>query len=161
EGLKRTGQLTPAHFAVLAAASRPSPRETGVAHLEVDLIRQVLLIVDDAGVVTRVLPVSTGSGKPFTSEGETRDAVTAPGRYQVKQKIPGWKKSALGRLYYPVYFMYGTAIHGYPSVPVKPASHGCVRIPMFAAREIFNTIPVGMPVIIYKETLPPITPIAY
>ncbi|MEO6726067.1 MAG: L,D-transpeptidase family protein [Blastocatellia bacterium] len=160
EGLKRTGQLTPAHFAVLMAALRPAPRESGAAHLEVDLIRQVLLIVDDAGVVTRVLPVSTGSGKPFTSEGETRDAVTAPGRYQVKQKLPGWKKSALGRLYYPVYFMYGTAIHGYPSVPVKPASHGCVRIPMFAAIDIFKTIPVGMPVIVYKETLPPATPFA-
>jgi peptidoglycan hydrolase-like protein with peptidoglycan-binding domain len=64
EGLKRTGQLTPATFAVLMAALRPSPRETGPAHLEVDLIRQVLLIVDDAGVVTQVLPVSTGSGKP-------------------------------------------------------------------------------------------------
>ncbi|MEP7342238.1 MAG: L,D-transpeptidase family protein [Acidobacteriota bacterium] len=160
EGLKRTGQLTPATFAVLKAATRPSPRETGPAHLEVDLIRQVLLIVDDAGAVTRVLPVSTGSGKPFTSEGETRDAITPPGRYQVRSKIPGWKKSVLGRLYYPVYFMYGTAIHGYPSVPTKPASHGCVRIPMFAAKEIYKTIPVGMPVIVYKETLPPLTPIA-
>ena len=156
EGLKRTGQLTPANFAVLVAATRPLPRETGAAHIEVDLIRQVLLIVDDAGVVTRVLPVSTGSGKPFTSEGETRDAITAPGRYQVRSKIPGWKKSPLGRLYYPVYFMYGTAIHGYPSVPTSPASHGCVRIPMFAAKEIFNTLPVGMPVIVYRETLPPI-----
>lgn len=161
EGLKRTGQLTPANFAVLLAATRPLPRETGAAHLEVDLIRQVLFIVDDAGVVTRVLPVSTGSGKSFTSEGETRDAITAPGRYQVRSKVPGWKKSPLGRLYYPVYFMYGTAIHGYPSVPVKPASHGCVRIPMFAAQEIFKTIPVGMPVIVYKETLPPVTPLAY
>jgi len=158
EGLKRTGQLTPATFAVLMDASRPSPRETGPAHLEVDLIRQVLLIVDDAGVVQRILPISTGSGKTFTSRGETRDAITAPGRYRVKEKIAGWKKSPLGRLYYPVYFMYGTAIHGYPSVPVKPASHGCVRIPMFAAKEIYRTIPLGMPVIVYKETLPPMLP---
>jgi lipoprotein-anchoring transpeptidase ErfK/SrfK len=158
EGLKRTGQLTPATYAALMAASRPSPRETGPAHIEVDLIRQVLLIVDDAGEVTRVLPVSTGSGKTFTSQGETRDAITAPGRYHVKEKIAGWKKSPLGRLYYPVYFMYGTAIHGYPSVPTKPASHGCVRIPMFAAKEIYRTIPVGMPVIVYKESLPPLTP---
>jgi lipoprotein-anchoring transpeptidase ErfK/SrfK len=158
EGLKRTGQLTPATYAALMAASRPSPRETGPAHIEVDLIRQVLLIVDDAGVVTRVLPVSTGSGKTFTSQGETRDAITAPGRYHIKEKIAGWKKSPLGRLYYPVYFMYGTAIHGYPSVPTKPASHGCVRIPMFAAKEIYRTLPLGMPVIVYKETLPPLMP---
>lgn len=150
-GLKRTGQITRVELAALVAASRPLPRESGEAHIEVDLNRQVLFIIDETGVVTKVLPVSTGSGKEFFSEGWARDAITHPGRYQVRQKIPGWKKSPLGRLYYPVYFMYGTAIHGYPSVPVKPASHGCVRIPMFAAKEFFNTTPVGMPVIIYKN----------
>jgi hypothetical protein len=31
---------------------------------------------------------------------------------------------------------------------------------MFAATEIYKTIPVGMPVIVYKESLPPVTPVA-
>ncbi len=154
EGLKRTGRLTRAQFEILLNANQPSPRETGAAHIEVDLTRQVLLIVDDAGTVTRVLPVSTGSGKEFFSEGWARDAITHPGRYKVSEKIPGWKKSPLGRLYYPVYFMWGTAIHGYTSVPVKPASHGCVRIPMFAAKEFFKTAPVGMPVIVHNGVTP-------
>jgi hypothetical protein len=154
EGLKRTGQLTPAHFEILLNANRPTPRETGAAHIEVDLIRQVLFIVDDAGTVTRILPVSTGNGKPFRSEGWTRDAITHPGRYKVYIKIPGWKKSPLGRLYYPVYFMVGTAIHGYPSVPVKPASHGCVRIPMFAAKEFYKMTPMEMPVIVHNGVAP-------
>jgi N-acetylmuramoyl-L-alanine amidase len=152
EGLKRTGQLSRSDFNVLMAAIRPVPRETGEAHIEVDLVRQVLFIVDETGTVSKILPVSTGSGKEFRSQGWARDAITPPGRYQVRSKIPGWKKSPLGRLYYPVYFMYGTAIHGYPSVPTKPASHGCVRIPMFAAKEIFRTLPVGMPVIVHKDT---------
>jgi lipoprotein-anchoring transpeptidase ErfK/SrfK len=134
EGLKRTGRLE--------------------AHVEVDLIRQVLFIVDDAGTITRILPVSTGNGKPFRSEGWTRDAITHPGRYKVYIKIPGWKKSPLGRLYYPVYFMVGTAIHGYPSVPVKPASHGCIRIPMFAAKEFYKMTPMEMPVIVHNGVMP-------
>ena len=157
EHLKPNGQLTRATFDRLIEAGPPVPRETGVAHIEVDLLRQVLFVVDDSGVVKRVLPVSTGSGREFYSEGWARDAITHPGRYQVRQKIPGWKKSALGEMYYPVYFMYGTAIHGSQSVPAKPASHGCVRIPMFAAKEFYRTTPVGMPVIIYKEMTPPIS----
>src|SRR5262245_15322813 len=42
ENLKPTGQLTRANFEKLVAANRPSPLETGQAHIEVDLIRQVL-----------------------------------------------------------------------------------------------------------------------
>lgn len=152
ERLKPSGQLTRATYDTLMTADRPMPIETGAAHIEVDLVRQVLFVVDDGGTVTRVLPVSTGNGKEFFSEGWARDAITHPGRYQVRQKIPGWKKSALGEMYYPVYFMYGTAIHGSKSVPTKPASHGCVRIPMFAAKEFYRTTPIGMPVIIHKET---------
>lgn len=155
EGLKRNGQLNRETFDRIMSAERPSPRETGPAHIEVDLTRQVLFLVDDAGVVTKILPVSTGSGKEFVSEGWARDAITHPGRYWVKQKIPGWKKSALGLLYYPVYFMYGTAIHGYSSVPTRPASHGCVRIPMFAAKAFYKMTSLGMPVIVHKDDFPP------
>ena len=31
----------------------------------------------------------------------------------------------------PVYFNFGVAIHGAMEVPPYPASHGCVRIPIF------------------------------
>lgn len=154
ERLTPTGQLTRAHFDVLLNASPPLPREAGAAHIEVDLARQVLFVIDDAGAVTKVLPVSTGSGKEFVSEGWARDAITHPGRYKVYLKIPGWKKSPLGRLYYPVYFMVGTAFHGYPSVPAKPASHGCVRIPMFAAQQFYEQTPLGMPVLIHQDDAP-------
>jgi lipoprotein-anchoring transpeptidase ErfK/SrfK len=154
EGFKPTGRLTRVQFDALLNANRPAPRETGAAHIEVDLIRQVLFVIDDTGTVARVLPVSTGSGKVFISQGWARDALTHPGRYKVFEKISGWKKSPLGRLYFPVYFMVGTAIHGYPSVPAKPASHGCVRIPMFAAKEFYRSTAKGTPVIVYKQTTP-------
>jgi len=158
EKLKPTGQLTRADFEKLLAADRPSPIETGESHIEVDLIRQVLFVVDGGGVVTKILPVSSGSGKEFKSQGWARDATTPPGRYQVRQKLSGWKKSPLGELYYPVYFMYGTAIHGHPSVPTKPASHGCVRIPMVVAKQFNRMTPLGMPVIVHKGDPPPPIP---
>jgi Putative peptidoglycan binding domain/L,D-transpeptidase catalytic domain len=150
EGLKRTGRLTPSVFEVLQNANRPKPLESGSPHIEVDLVRQVLFIVDETGTVTRILPVSTGNGKPFKSEGWVRDAITHPGRYRIFNKIPGWKKSPLGLMYYPTYFMWGTAIHGYSSVPVRPASHGCIRIPMFAAKEFYLITPMGLSVIVHK-----------
>ncbi len=158
EKMKPTGQLNRANFEKLIASNRPSPIETGEAHIEVDLIRQVLYIVDGGGVVTKILPVSSGSGKEFKSQGWARDAITHPGRYQVRQKLSGWKKSPLGELFYPVYFMYGTAIHGHPSVPTRPASHGCVRIPMVAAKQFHRMIPVGMPVIVHRGDPPPPIP---
>lgn len=154
EGLKRTGQITRAVFEVLLNASRPTPLETGPAHIEVDLIRQVLFDVDETGTVTMILPVSTGSGKPFKSQGWIRDAQTHPGRYKVFMKLAGWKKSPLGLMYYPNYFMWGTAIHGYSSVPTKPASHGCIRIPMFAAKKFYRDVPMGLSVIVHEGVSP-------
>jgi lipoprotein-anchoring transpeptidase ErfK/SrfK len=57
-------------------------------------------------------------------------------------------------MYYPSYFMVGTAIHGYQSVPVKPASHGCIRIPMFAAKKFYKMASMGMSVIVHEGVSP-------
>jgi len=131
------------------AASRPMPRETGFSHINVDLSRQVLSVVDASGNVRKVLPISTGSGGWYISEGERRRAVTPRGRFTVYRKIAGWRKSPLGLMYYPVYIAGGIAIHGSPSVPRRPASHGCIRIPMYAAKAFFDSTPVGTPVHVY------------
>jgi len=148
-GRPRTGKLTRLERSAVMRSRRPEPLETGASHIEIDLRRQVLLMVDDQGTVTRILPVSTGSGKEFFAEGFERTAITPPGRFNIQGKIAGWKKSALGRLYYPNYIIGGIAIHGYPSVPTKPASHGCIRIPMFAAQDFSRTVPTGTIVLVY------------
>lgn len=150
EGRPRTGKLTIAELRALNAASRPSPRETGFAHIEVDLQRQVLFMVDEDGSVSKVLPVSTGNGKMFEIEGDTLPAVTPPGRFRIYRKLPGMRKSPLGLLYYPNYILGGIAIHGNGSVPATPASHGCIRIPMFAAKEFSDISPIGLQVIVYS-----------
>lgn len=145
----RTGKLTSDELEAIRAAKRPVALETRSPHVEVDLSRQVLFVVDSSGQVSKILPVSSGSGKPFTSEGWTRRAVTPTGRFTVSHKIAGWRKSPLGLLYYPVYILSGIAIHGNPLVPVYPASHGCIRIPMFAAKEFSEIMPVGTIVIVH------------
>ena len=126
-----------------------APLEIGYAHVEVDLSQQQLSVIDDSGRVVKTLPVSSGSGKWFTSEGRTRRAITPTGRFTVVRKIAGWHKSPLGMLYYPSFITQGVAIHGSLSVPIRPASHGCIRIPMSAAKEFFDVTPIGTVVLVH------------
>lgn len=158
EGRERTGELTAEELQALRNARRPKPLEGGYSHIEVDLKRQVLFVVDDSGTVTKILPVSSGNRKLFTSEGWTRRAVTPTGRFTVLRKIAGWRKSALGLLYYPLYIIGGVAIHGSLAIPAYPASHGCIRIPLFAAKELYEMTPIGTPVIVHDGALPPQEP---
>jgi lipoprotein-anchoring transpeptidase ErfK/SrfK len=126
-----------------------APRETGYAHVEINLSRQRLFVVDESGRVVKTLPVSSGNGRWFTSEARTRRAITPTGRFTVFRKIAGWRKSPLGMLYYPSYIIEGVAIHGSRSVPSRPASHGCIRIPMSAAKEFSDLTPIGTIVLVY------------
>jgi lipoprotein-anchoring transpeptidase ErfK/SrfK len=150
ERRKRTGRLTNDELIALRAAERPTPRAAGYAHVEVDLDRQVLFYVDGTGQVAKILPVSTGNGRPYNENGQKGVAHTPSGTFRVYQKINGWRRSALGLLYYPSYIVGGYAIHGSPSVPTFPASHGCIRIPMFAAVEFSKLAPIGAVVIVYN-----------
>lgn len=158
EGRPRTGVLTKNELAAIASAKAPQPIETGYTHIEVDLCRQVLFMYDAVTGTTRVMHVSTGSGECFTEGGRTRRAVTPTGRFKIIRKISGWRRSPLGLLYYPSYFYDGVAIHGNPSVPPKPASHGCVRVPMFAAEELFRFAVIDLPVYIHDSNPEPSPP---
>jgi N-acetylmuramoyl-L-alanine amidase len=131
--LARTGRVDAGFWRLLARAGVPQPRARGVDHLEVDKTRQVLLDVR-GGQVTRVVHVSTGA-----------TGNTPLGTWQVYRKVTGFDWV----LWYPMYFLRGFAIHGYPSVPAYPASHGCVRVPMWIAPQLFAGHPYGATVTIY------------
>lgn len=150
EGRPVTGKLTRAALEAIRTSDAPKARDAGYAHVEVDIDRQVLLIVNDDDSV-RVLPVSTGSGKPFRDLGQMSVAYTPRGRFVVYDKTFGWEDGRLGSVYYANYISGGVAIHGYLSVPAQPASHGCIRIPMFAAREVSKLLPVGTIVLVYDK----------
>jgi lipoprotein-anchoring transpeptidase ErfK/SrfK len=118
--------------------------------VEVDVDRQVLLIINEVGNV-KTLPVSTGNDKPFVVDGQTSIAYTPRGRFVVYDKTYGWEDGVLGSVYYANYITGGVAIHGYETVPPTPASHGCIRIPMFAAREVSKLLRLGTIVLVYDK----------
>ena len=70
EGRQRTGRLTKDELQALRTATRPIPQHTGYAHVEIDLGRQVLFIVDEGGSITRILPLCTGNEKPYVDHVE-------------------------------------------------------------------------------------------
>lgn len=149
EGRSITGRLTLEEIEALRGSAAPTPRDGSYEHVEVDIDRQVLLIVNDKGGV-RVLPVSTGTDKPFVYDGETSIAYTPRGRFVVYDKTVGWENKLPG-MYYPNYISGGIAIHGSYSVPAQPASHGCIRIPVFAAREVSKLMKLGTIVLVYDK----------
>lgn len=150
EGRSITGKLTAEELEAIKSGSAPKARDLGYAHVEVDVDRQVLMLVDDYDRV-RVLPVSTGNDKQFMDLGQMSVAYTPRGRFVVYDKTFGWENGQLGSVYYANYISGGVAIHGYLSVPVYPASHGCIRIPMFAAKEVSRLLPLGTIVLVYDK----------
>ena len=148
---KVTGRITRDELEAIMNATAPQPKESDYRHVEVDIDRQVLLLVDDDGSLKRILPVSTGSDKRYKEKRMSGLAYTARGRFRIYSKIAGWRESPLGLLYYPNYFSGGLAIHGNPSVPHQPESHGCIRIPMSAAVEMSKQMPIGTIVLVYDQ----------
>jgi hypothetical protein len=132
EGLPWTGRVDERVWQRLATAHTPRARYGG-DHIEVSKGRQYLLEVH-GGLVTRVVHVSTGA-----------TGNTPIGTWRVYRKVVGWDWV----LWYPMYFLRGFAIHGYPSVPAFPASHGCVRVPMWVAPQLFAGNAYGETVYVY------------
>ncbi len=150
EGRKRTGVLNSDELEAIRNAERPIPVFIGAKHIEVDLKRQVLFLVDEDDIVTHILPVSTGNGKAYYQDGKKQTANTPRGIFKITRQIKGIRKAPLGILYHPNYFYGGFAIHGSNSIPFYPASHGCVRIPRFAAKGFSDLVNVGLPLIIHE-----------
>jgi len=100
---------------------------------------QVLYVVPGSRVGL-IVPISTAG---------VAGTFTPVGRFAVYRKVVEFDPSPLGTLYDPLYFTGSYAIHGNPSVPPYPASHGCVRIPMWVAPFLYRTIPYGETVYVY------------
>jgi lipoprotein-anchoring transpeptidase ErfK/SrfK len=145
--LPRTGVADAATLAALGGATDPAPLIPAGAptRVEVDMARQVLLVWND-GQLIKILPVSTGNGKRYCEKGNCGVAVTPLGEFRAERRIAGLHRSPLGVLYNPVYFHEGFAIHGSPSIPASPASHGCVRVPIHSSRWIYDHIADGTPI---------------
>lgn len=139
EKLKRDGRVGAEVWQRLLSAHTPAPRLTAPGtRCEVDLTRQVLFMITD-DKVWKVVHVSTGK------------LGTRTGSFAIGAKYRGWVKCVTlpGEMYYPSYVVSKTAIHGYRSVPPYPASHGCVRTPVWLTEELYEQLPTGTPVDIF------------
>jgi hypothetical protein len=139
-GLERDGIVGPETQRALDDGVRPEARSRTGRVVEIDLGRQLLLVVEDGSVVA-VFDTSTGA----------RSGTTPPGQWTISREIDGLRRSPLGLLYRPKYVHEGVAIHGYTSVPAHPATHGCVRVTYPAMDHIWaaGLMPVGTPVWVY------------
>ena len=160
-GLDRTGRVGAQTLDAMRAGLTPAPiiPDGGPDRIEVSLPKQYLALYR-GGELVRILSISTGDGKPFctldpeTGETACDKAITPPGSFRVTRRVVGWRESKLGLLYNPLYFNGGIAIHGAPSVPARPASHGCVRIPMVSADYFPTVVPNGTPVYVSDGVTP-------
>ena len=105
-------------------------------HVEFDWSRQVLALAQN-GKPYRTY--HTSSGTPATP--------TVFGTYRFYLKTPGTNAKGMVD---SNYFIGGYAIHGYASVPAYPASHGCLRVPIPNARQIYDWVDIGDPIFLYE-----------
>ncbi len=141
-----TGVVTPETWVRMNAPIEVRPRRTNSGtHLEVLLPKQVAVLYVESQV-RLITHVSSGSGEEWcavvvvdkddgtqSEQGICGVATTPGGVFHFERRVTGWRNSKLGRLYNPVYFNYGIAVHGASNVPSFPASRGCVRMPMHIA----------------------------
>jgi N-acetylmuramoyl-L-alanine amidase len=140
ERIGRDGIVGPRTRHALRYSRAPEPWLPLRRALEIDLRRQVLLVVK-AGGLRRAIHVSSGA---FSS--------TPEGRFTVVQRMrESWSRPFHIWLAYALYFDRGFAIHAFPIVPDRPASHGCIRIPVQDAPFVFRAAPLGTPVVIRGE----------
>ena len=121
--------------------------------IEVDLENQLLYVIRGSEVAA-VLHISTGNGETYWSKnggsaGGYVRATTPQGDFTVFKHIPRWRQTYLGGLYKPWYFTPYYAVHGSRSVPAVPASHGCVRVPVWESDHLDDLLEIGLPIHIW------------
>ena len=137
-GMARNGAVSKKVFAMLLSGKggyRLKYPRAG-KHVEADLSRQVLVLAR-GGKPERIYHTSTGAPATPTVKGSFRFYRKQPGT-NAKEMVHSW------------YFIRGYAIHGYKSVPMGPASHGCLRVPIPNALSIFRWIKLGDRIFVYS-----------
>ena len=171
-----TGSVTPEMWDRMQEPSGIRPRRPtgGVTdHTEIYLPEQVLAVFQ-ADVPVLITHISSGEldefGEPalycetvtydtdssgnLLEEPITRDicaySKTPGGVFTYRRMIEGTRNGPLGDMWNPVYFNYGIAVHGALNVPLEPASHGCVRLPMHISEYFQGLIDLGDKVLVWN-----------
>lgn len=117
----------------------------GRTRIEVNLPAEVLVLYQHSQVQL-ISHISAGGGYYYrcAGGGTCGPALTPDGNYRAHLFVAGWLRVPLGLMYNPVFFI-GTnfAIHGDIPIPLKPASHGCVRVPVDVANALYTQIRIS------------------
>jgi peptidoglycan hydrolase-like protein with peptidoglycan-binding domain len=169
-----TGQVTPEMWDDMQDPFVIQPRRPNSTpnHVEVYLPEQVIAVFhDDAPVM--ISHMSSGDNEEWCEEvtispgewnnpgdeplvrGECGKSITPGGVFNVNRKVEGVRQSSLGGMWDPVYFNYGIAVHGALNVPLQPASHGCIRIPLALSPSFFELAGMGDQVFVFDGVKEP------
>ncbi len=144
-----TGKITAEIWDEMQEPFEIQPRRPNATpnHTEIYLDSQVIAVFHDDEAVF-ISHMSSGDNEEWCEEvtispgewnnpgdeplvrGECGKSITPGGVFEFDRRIEGIRQSSLGGMWDPVYFNYGIAVHGALNVPLQPASHGCVRIPL-------------------------------
>jgi peptidoglycan hydrolase-like protein with peptidoglycan-binding domain len=144
-----TGTVTAAMWDEMQDPFQIAPRRPNSTpnHTEIYLPEQVIAVFHD-DVAVFISHMSSGDNAEWCEEvtispgewnnpsdeplvrGECGRSVTPGGVFEFDRRIEGIRQGSLGGMWDPVYFNYGIAVHGALNVPLYPASHGCIRLPL-------------------------------
>ncbi|MFK7917350.1 MAG: L,D-transpeptidase family protein [Ilumatobacter sp.] len=163
ESNRPTGQVTPDMWDAMQDPFVIQPRRPNATpnHTEVYLPEQVLAVFHDDSPVM-ITHMSSGDNEEWCEEvtispgeygnrdgeeplvrGECGRSNTPGGVFEFYRQVEGIRDSALGSMWNPMYFNYGIAIHGALNVPLQPASHGCIRIPLNISEDLQSLASMG------------------
>jgi len=135
-GIARDGVAGPQTLRTFDAPASFDLAGRGGNRLIVDVSQQVAVLVRN-GAIAKIVNASTAAAG---------QSPTPRGDHQVVSKVAGNHPRKQEQMFYSSFFQGNFAVHGNPNVPNYPASHGCVRIPMALAKEIFTDMPSGFSV---------------
>ena len=173
-----TGKVTPEMWERIKKplALKPWRPNATATHVELFLPEQTLVLWVDGEIrlithissgsselwcaIPRNVPAYVGATTSLPPGGERMrrvcgQSITPGGTFKVYRKEKGWWDIPLGKVYNPMYFNGGIAIHGYDQVPFTPASHGCVRVPMHIAEYLQELLHYDDDVIVFDGVQAP------
>ncbi len=169
-----TGQITPEMWDDMQDSFVIQPRRPNSTpnHTEIYLPEQVIAVFHD-DVPVMISHMSSGDNEEWCEEvtispgewnnpgdeplvrGECGKSITPGGVFTFDRQVEGVRQSSLGGLWDPVYFNYGIAVHGALNVPLQPASHGCVRIPLALSPTFQDLVSLGDQVFVFDGVKEP------
>ena len=149
------------------------PEAASANHTEIYLPEQVIIFFRDDKPAL-ISHMASGTGEEWCEEvtispgergnengteplkrGECGNSKTPGGVFEFDRQHVGAWESALGTMWNPMYFNYGIAVHGATNVPLEPASHGCIRIPLTLGDYFQSLVSIGDQVFVFDGVKEP------